>query len=305
MKELQEILTQDSTNLQARRQLAALLLDNDYNEEALKQFLYLANIYPDNPDSYYNLGIAYEKTKNFKLAKSAYEQAIAKNPDDADYYYNLGMVCLETEDYDDAIENFSVVLASDENDSNTYFNLGVCFFNTENYTEALENFSKTVELNPQDYYAHFYLGNIFKEIGQLELAMQEFQAVVAIRPDYSWAYFNMASIYFDIQDYGSAIQNLILTIQHNPNDIKACELLVKLFVQYEQMDTCIAFLEGLIGQNEFNDDYYYLLAQVYKQMGDMEQYCANLNIMLENEDKITYSVKMIQRELKRYEQSGD
>ena len=66
IEELQQILREDSTNLQARRRLATLLLDNGYNEEALQQFLYLANIYPDDADSYYNLGIAYEKNKNLK-----------------------------------------------------------------------------------------------------------------------------------------------------------------------------------------------------------------------------------------------
>lgn len=42
IEELQSILKQDQTNFQARRELAVLLLDCGYSEEAKQHFLYLS-----------------------------------------------------------------------------------------------------------------------------------------------------------------------------------------------------------------------------------------------------------------------
>ena len=59
IEELQNILKQDSSNFQVRRQLAVLLLDTGYAEEALPHFLYLSQIFQQDSGIYYNLGIVY------------------------------------------------------------------------------------------------------------------------------------------------------------------------------------------------------------------------------------------------------
>ena len=67
IQELQEILQEDNANYQARRQLAVLLLDSGFSEEALQHFLYLSKIFENDSGIFYNLGIVYEKLKNFEI----------------------------------------------------------------------------------------------------------------------------------------------------------------------------------------------------------------------------------------------
>ena len=69
IEELQNILKEDQSNFQARRQLAVLLLDTGFPEEALQHFLYLAKIFPSDSGIFYNLGIVYEKLKNYDKAE--------------------------------------------------------------------------------------------------------------------------------------------------------------------------------------------------------------------------------------------
>ncbi len=295
-EELQQILQEDPSNLQARRRLAMLLLENGFNEEALNQLLYLANIFTEDADCYYNLGIAYEKNKKFPLAKEAYLRALNLSGENIDCIYNLGMVSIELGEFDDAINFFNRVLEVEPNDSNTYFNLGIAYLKKGENFEALENFSKTVEINNQDYLAHFYIGNIFRETEQNELALKEFFTVLDIRPDYSWAYYNIASIYYGEGDVEQAIEYLKKTLEYNVNDIKACELLIKILVKNQQYDDAIDFLQSLTFKNEFNYDYYYLMARVFKEMGHLQYYADNLKMVLDNPDKITYPIATIQKE---------
>ena len=69
IEELQEILKENATDFQTRRQLAILLLDSGFAQEALQHFLYLKNIFKEDSGIYYNLGIVYEKLKQFPNAE--------------------------------------------------------------------------------------------------------------------------------------------------------------------------------------------------------------------------------------------
>ena len=115
--ELQNILKEDRTNFQARRQLAVLLLDFGYAEEAKQHLLYLSKIFPDDSGIFYNLGITYEKLKNLDKAEMAYNKAIELAPDEIDAYYNLGLVFIDKKQFEKAIDCFETVLQKDNNDS--------------------------------------------------------------------------------------------------------------------------------------------------------------------------------------------
>lgn len=106
IEELQGLLKEDSSNFQARRQLAVLLMDCGFNEEALQHLLYLAKMFKYDDGIFYNLGIVYEKMRKYTKAKEAYEKTIELEPDAMDAVYNLGLVYTELKEYKKAIECF-------------------------------------------------------------------------------------------------------------------------------------------------------------------------------------------------------
>ena len=110
IEELQNILKDDQTNFQARRELAVLLLDCGYPEEAKQHFLYLSKIFNDDSGIFYNLGITYEKLKDLDKAEDAYKKAIEYAPDEIDAYYNLGLVYIDKKMYEKAVDCFEMYL---------------------------------------------------------------------------------------------------------------------------------------------------------------------------------------------------
>lgn len=98
IEELQNTLKQDQTNFQARRELAVLLLDCGFPEDAKQHFLYLSKIFNDDSGIFYNLGITYEKLKELNKAEDAYKKAIELAPDEVDAFYNLGLVYIDKKD---------------------------------------------------------------------------------------------------------------------------------------------------------------------------------------------------------------
>ena len=162
IEELQRLIQQDPEDFQIRRELAVLLMDCGFNEEALQHLLFLSKKFSYDEGIFYNLGIVYEKMKQFSKAKEAYEKAIELEPKSFDAIYNLGLFYTELKEFSKAIECFNNIIENDPNDSNTYFNLGLVYFKQKDYINAIENFQKTIDINDEDLYAHFYLGNIFK-----------------------------------------------------------------------------------------------------------------------------------------------
>ncbi|MCQ2755189.1 MAG: tetratricopeptide repeat protein [bacterium] len=304
VENLQALLKQDPSNFQARRELAIILTDNGFNEEALSNLEYLQKYFPEDAELQYNLGILYEKTKNIKKARKAYEKAISISPQ-PDFYYNLGEVLVELKEWDLAIEALNSVLKTDVNDGNCYFNLGLCYLNKDEINKATDCFQKAVELNPKDLYAYFYLGNIYQNNGLTNFAEESYKKVLEISPDYSWAYYNLASIAYKNDNLDEAREYLSKTILYNDTDIESYKLLAKICAKQNDYDEMFDLLNTRLSKEE-NGDLLYVLAQLYRRTGQQREYIVCLEQAIENPLTLTYKIDLVKKELKNAEsQNGN
>ena len=124
IQELNEKIEQDPTDFKTRRELATELMENGYNEEALKHLYYLLKRFPEDSRLHYNAGIVLENLKKFDKAIISYQNALNISPDEPDFLYNLGYAYLQTQEFDKAIPFFKRVLQLEDDDANSYFNLG-------------------------------------------------------------------------------------------------------------------------------------------------------------------------------------
>ena len=295
IEKLQEILKKDPSNFQARRELSVILANNGFNEEALSNLKYLEKYFPDDAEIAYNIGIIYEKLKDLKKAEAAYKKAVSISPQ-ADFYYNLGEVLVNLQKWDEGIDTFKEVLKADPNDGNSYFNLGICYYNKDESKLAEDNFKKAIELNPQDLYANFYLGNIYQEQGLTNFAEDCYRKVLEISPDYSWAYYNLASIAYQCNNIDDAKSNLLLAIEYNKQDIEAYKLLTKISVKDNDIENILTILHTRLEEDE-NGDLFYILAQVYRHIGEYENYAGCLQKAVNNKLTLSYPFETVKREL--------
>lgn len=293
IKNLQEILQSDPSNFQARRELSILLADNGFNEEALSNLKYLEKYFPEDAELQYNLGILYEKLKDFENAKKTYQKAIELSPQE-DFYYNLGEVLVSLKEWDEAINAFKQVLKTDTKDGNCYFNLGLCYLNKDEKNLATDNFQKAIELNPQDIFAQFYLGNIYQTTGLTNFAQECYEKVLATSPDYSWAYYNLASIAYRNNNLELAKDYLLKTIEYNKQDTEAYKLLAKICIKENEIEEIISILDSKLDEDE-NGDLNYVLAQIYKRIGNLEEYAEQLDLAL-GSHSLTYPRDIVKQE---------
>lgn len=91
LEQLDRAITLDPTYGNAYLLKSYIRLDVAPNlDEALKAGLQATQYAPDNPDSFYTLGLIYEKHKMFPEAEAAFRQALRVKADYPDVYFSLG-----------------------------------------------------------------------------------------------------------------------------------------------------------------------------------------------------------------------
>ena len=73
-----------------------------------------------------------------------------------------------------------------------------------------------------------------------------------------------------------SVSVVVEQIEYNNNDIEAFKLLTKLFIKENNYEDIISILETRLEHDE-DGDLYYVMAQVYRKIGDLENYAKNLN----------------------------
>lgn len=298
IEELFEVVKNDPSNFQAVRELSVALLDAGYNEEALKQLVYLVGIFPEDSRLYFNIGFTFEKLKMYKKAEYSYRKAIELCPDEPDYYYNLGYLLMrEKRNTKEAVECFKKVLEKEPKDPNTFFNLGIIYLNGKAWETAAKCFRKAFVLNNYDTLALFYEGNAYQQAGNTEKAKEIYNKVLEYSPEYSWAYYNLAQIAWNEGEETIATEYLEKTISINPKDIGASKLLAQIYIKNLKYEQAREVIQNVLNDNPYLADFYYFMAKTYPD--NKAKQIEFLSKSMENANNLTFSEIQVKNELKK------
>ena len=100
-------------------------------------------------------------------------------------YYNQGIDFAESGDYRTAIDSFTKAIELDPDLAKAYLNRGTIYADLEQDEKAREDYSKAIQLNPDDARAYFNRGLSYGQLGQYEKALKDFDKAIELDPDYS------------------------------------------------------------------------------------------------------------------------
>ncbi|CAM4078948.1 MULTISPECIES: tetratricopeptide repeat protein [Treponema] len=127
--------------LEFRKQMAELYSKFNQPQEALKEYLLLTKLEPQNAENDYNVGKIYESQGNTGLAMGFYQKAIAV----------------------------------DKKNAKAYSAVGYLLYRSKQYTEAKKSIEYAIKLSPETYSNYYYLGKILKEMQELPAAIKAFE----------------------------------------------------------------------------------------------------------------------------------
>lgn len=173
-----------------------------------------------NIEAWKNLGTALYKQEKLDEALDCYQQALTLEPNDPTLYYQLGLVWQKQGKVEEAIAYYQQFLTFNPNQATAYYNLGYAFQTRGKLEEAIDCYQQAVTLEPNFVLAHQNLGAILHEKGETQKAIACYKRLLEIAPDYAEAYYNLACLLQGIQ-LEKSIAFYSRAIELDPEHMKA------------------------------------------------------------------------------------
>ena len=119
------------------------------SQSCVKYMQVLASKYPNDPEIFYQLGIACEKASNFGAAIQAYQQVIAINDQFTKAHYRIGIIHIRQREFETAVNALKKAIQLEPESAEINFRLGQSFDRLKNYEKAIAYFAKAVEIDPK------------------------------------------------------------------------------------------------------------------------------------------------------------
>ena len=241
------------------------MLQQGKQQEVIRQAHGLIKRYPNQPDIYHLLAIAYKQLGDFDNARDSFEQCLAinsKQPQVLNNYANLlaaNQMQFEAEQlyqkatgldtsYVDAWKNLAIVLLAQRklNEAMKAINTAwkQALYNTsvltikadiyrvqENFPSAIEHYQKVLQINPSYVNALHNLGLTYKLMEQHEHAFACFTKARELAPQLSQVDFNMANTLFEQGKYEQAEQFYWSALNKKPSDVEVHQTLNEFYWQ--------------------------------------------------------------------------
>ncbi len=202
--------------LSFRSEYSQLLLKYNQQNEALKNFLLLTKLDPQNAENFYQVGRIYEeqnrydialgfmqkcamldkkhakahaeiglmlyRTKQFSEAKKEIDIAIKLSPDTYSSYYYLGKILKDAKDLQGAIKAFEKAQRDPEVKQKAIIEHGSCYMIAGRIDNALVDFQRAIELDkdnsmPETLYARYFLAACYEKSRKIDKAIEQWELI--------------------------------------------------------------------------------------------------------------------------------
>jgi tetratricopeptide (TPR) repeat protein len=164
-----------------------LYYQKNYEQGAAKAREIL-NLYPEDADAHYDLGLFLARQGNGKEGISEFRRTTELSPKYAKAYNNWGMILMREAPYDEAISKFELATQKDPNLEEGYVNLGSAFANEKRYDDAIVMFEKAASLDPKDGGLYDYWGYVYLMQNKCQEAETKFKQAINFDPKLKHAY---------------------------------------------------------------------------------------------------------------------
>jgi tetratricopeptide (TPR) repeat protein len=193
-----------------RQTIAKLYLQCGESEEALKEYLLLVKLHPENPDYFYWAGKIFGDRNRTDLAEQYLSQAVSLNPKEGRYHFALGVALYQNKKIRDANIALENALKADPSNGQVHFYMGKVHKDAKDYAGAISSFEKAARDQNYRGRALVEIGSCYMSLKMVDKAIPELErAVKAIEDetcsDSLYARYFLAMCFEKKQEYSKAI----------------------------------------------------------------------------------------------------
>jgi tetratricopeptide (TPR) repeat protein len=146
----------------------------------LRQQLEIATTNPRDADAHYQLGLIYQKRRQYAEAVSRFQRAVEIDPTEADAHYQLGCIAREQGRCEDAIRHLKAAAALDDKLalSDVWRELGAAYLGSSRTDEAAAALAKYTDRRPYDPEGLYWYGKTLLQLNRPSEARERFESCI-------------------------------------------------------------------------------------------------------------------------------
>ena len=196
--------------IEFRESIAGLYAKYHEEEEALKEYVLLIKLNPNNPEYYYQAGMLFSGRNRGDLAEQYLRKAVSLNPKEGRYRFELGMHYYLSKKIREANNEFEVALKLNPLDGRILLYMGKILKDAKDYAGAVPYLEKAARDNEYKLRALVELGGCYMSLKMLDKAIPELERAVnniekEAEPDSLFARYFLAMCYEKTKDFGKAV----------------------------------------------------------------------------------------------------
>ncbi len=259
--------------VEARRQLAALLMSEQQWEKAIEQCREIMKREPGDAATQYTLGQAMIRNGETEGGKQELERAQAmrkraQEEQEAQELQNEGVRDLSTGKAPDALKALTSAVRLDGSSANHMY-LGLALVESGEVKSGVGELATAVDLDPKNARAHLNLGSVYLQNGQEFLAKSEFEKALEIDPWFPEAHNNLGLILSKSDRTEEAEQHFRLAAELDPGYLEAIFNLGLSLRALNRPDEALRVLRRAAELAPRNAHVQYALGQALKENGDL------------------------------------
>ncbi len=246
------------------------LAKNSYNE-ALAAFQKVIQLDPNNADAYYFIASAYQNLGDVPKQEFNASEAVKRNTKfSGESYFIVGDAAQKSKNYNEAIEAYRKSLNAKPDYYPVYHNLSDIYRIQNRFEEAIEVAKKGTAIFPNDANLFTDLSRYYSLADQSALAIGAARQAVKLMPEKSVGYTSLCRAYYEDKQFQPALQACGSALKLNPDDGEANVYLGFTYLSLDKIDTAnehfAKAVSGLKDYTQKNPDYsdgFYLLGNAY------------------------------------------
>ncbi len=290
-------------------------LDDFKNGEyALKMAI---NLDSKNINAYVFYARALKNRKNYDLALSTVDKAIAMNRKSKGAWETKAEIYEAMGDVDEALKiylnlinlypeelkYYEKYLKYKPNDEKILLKKGILLYDKGNFDSSANTLQTVVNINPNNKEAYLYLGAAYEKIEKYEEAINAFKKVISIDSEDKHAWVNLAVIYKKRGEYEDALKAVKEGIKIDPNDSNTWALRAEIEYDTENYDDALESANQALSLKK-DVDVLLLKREILKKKyveDEMAKTCHNLIEMGKRDLDIYYDLAEAYFKMKNYD----
>lgn len=160
----------------------------------------------------------YERFKQNEEALKEYLLLIRLQPQNAEYYFKAGKLFEARDRSDKALNYYRKAIEIDPRHSDAHYCLGYALFRGKKVVESKMEFEEALRYNPNNYRAHFYFGKLQKDSHDYVAALLSFEKAQRDQELKVRALVERGSCYMHMNNFEKAVSELERAIKLSTNE---------------------------------------------------------------------------------------